>query len=1211
MAGKGTIGAKFVLEGEKEYRQALRDIAAEQKVLRSEMKLAAEVHKEDADSLESLTEQYEILTKQIDAQERKIKVYSDAITDLEKKRQKEKEKAEELVEVLDKEENKLQQLTDQYGKNSEEAEQQAKAVEEIKNKLLLSQEAYEKAGRKTLEWQASLNGAQTELVRLKGNLSETEKGIEAASIQMNQAEDAVEDLGEELDKTADKSSVFGDVLKANLASEFIVEGIKKIAEGIGEISQAAIEYGKDFEASMSQVAATMGMTQQEIEGGSKSYELLKNSAIECGKATKFSSSEAAEALNYLALAGYDAEKAAATLPKVLNLAAAGGLDLAYASDLVTDSMAALGMETEQLDGYIDQMARTSQKSNTSVAQLGEASLVCAGTVSLTGQSIETMNTELGILANNGIKGAEGGTHLRNVLLSLSAPTDKAEKTLSRLGIQIADSSGKMRDLNSIMIDLNRALGSMSAVEKTKTISTIFNKTDIAAVNALLKGTGEEFNNLKQQIIESNGAAAEMANTMNSNLKGRLDELDSVLEALGISAYEKIQGTLKKSVDSATESVDRLLGTMESGELGEAMDHFAESFGDAAEGAIGFAEDALPVVIEGLSWILDNSDSVIAGLSGIAAGHIYVGTVAPAIQTVTDSWQAYKLANDGATISQWLLNAAMNANPAGMLVTGVVALTAAVAALAVVNADNNNEFQQSIDKYNESRKVLEENREARKLTSEQMEITAEVVKKLKTEILDLNAKEELSTEEKMRLAAAVDQLNEAMPELSLVIDEQTGKLEDNNEALDELIANQLEEMKLIAAREDLQAIVEDLYEAEKQLVELEEQHSVLQEELAAKTEEYNESLRSSTATFDGRITVAERNQAAMEALAEQEAVLNEQVVQQKELIDQLNGDYEKLAGKINEVSEAESEAAEYSVYYNGAMYTIQGATQETITRINDLGDAYSDAYEKAFESVNGQVGLFEELKAESDLTVEQMSSNIKSQAEVFTQYSEDLIAASKLAHEGTDPEFTSILNSVMELGLDGAGYLHELVEAAEKDSEEFKELMESWAEMDEAKSMLIETMADISSGYSDGMDEILGIQEEKTALQKANAETAGEEIKTIVTENNDAVAKDFKDSINEISDEIDTQKPIVIEKIRVFSDEIVKTAESTLAITDGKSAKFVSVGKSIPEGIAQGINENAGVIQNALQSAVDGAMASIDISGIVSRVNRELGSQLRG
>ena len=139
---------------------------------------------------------------------------------------------------------------------------------------------------------------------------------------------------------------------------------------------------------------------------------------------------------------------------MLNLAAAGGLELSYASDLVTDSMAALGLETSELDKYIDEMAKTSQKSNTSVAQLGEATLVCAGTVALTGQSLETMNTALGVMANNGLKGAEGGTHLRNVLLSLSAPTDKAASAIKSLGLRVYDSKGNMRDLNAILTAMN-------------------------------------------------------------------------------------------------------------------------------------------------------------------------------------------------------------------------------------------------------------------------------------------------------------------------------------------------------------------------------------------------------------------------------------------------------------------------------------------------------------------------------------------------------------------------------------------------------------------------------------------------------------------------------------------------------------------------------------------------------------------------------------
>ncbi|MEI3506556.1 MAG: phage tail tape measure protein [Anaerotignum faecicola] len=174
---------------------------------------------------------------------------------------------------------------------------------------------------------------------------------------------------------------------------------------------------------MSQVAATVGMSVSEIHNGSEAYETLATAAKNAGATTKFTATQAAEALNYLALAGYDAGTSAEVLPSVLNLAAAGGLDLAYASDLTTDAMAALGIEAsaDNLTQFGDQMARASSKANYSVAQLGEAILTVGGTAkNLAGGTVE-LNTALGVLANRGIKGAEGGTALRNMILSLSAP----------------------------------------------------------------------------------------------------------------------------------------------------------------------------------------------------------------------------------------------------------------------------------------------------------------------------------------------------------------------------------------------------------------------------------------------------------------------------------------------------------------------------------------------------------------------------------------------------------------------------------------------------------------------------------------------------------------------------------------------------------------------------------------------------------------------
>lgn len=190
----------------------------------------------------------------------------------------------------------------------------------------------------------------------------------------------------------------------------VVDAMKKAGAAataaFGVAVGAAVKVGTDFESGMSQVAATMGITVDEIAAGSQEFESLSQAAKNAGATTQFSATQASEALNYLALAGYDAEKSITALPTVLNLAAAGGIDLGYASDMVTDSMSALGLSTNQLEGFVDQLAKTSQKSNTNIAQLGEGILTVGGTAKdLAGGTVE-LNTALGILADNGIKGAK-------------------------------------------------------------------------------------------------------------------------------------------------------------------------------------------------------------------------------------------------------------------------------------------------------------------------------------------------------------------------------------------------------------------------------------------------------------------------------------------------------------------------------------------------------------------------------------------------------------------------------------------------------------------------------------------------------------------------------------------------------------------------------------------------------------------------------------
>ena len=393
------------------------------------------------------------------------------------------------------------------------------------------------------------------------------------------------------------------------------------AAAVGAIGMAAINTGKEFEGAMSQVAATMLIDKTTAEG-QKAFETLENAARECGASTAFSATEAAEALNYLALAGYDADKAATALPTVLKLAGAGAMDLAAASDMVTDSMSALGIEATEanLTQFSDQLAQTASKANTSVAQLGEAILTVGGTAKGLAGGTTELNTALGILADNGLKGAEGGTHLRNIILSLQNPTDKAAASLKSLGVDVYDAQGNMRGLNDVFKDLQGAMDGMDNASKDTILSTLFNKTDLTAANAMLANCTDRFDELSASIENSAGACENMYAIQLDNLNGDIDILKSGLSDLGISIYQDLNGPLREMTQLATSMVGELSeayksGGMEGmvGAVGGCMAEVVNTIADYAPQVVSMGVDLLENFISGIT---DNSGALATAASEV-------------------------------------------------------------------------------------------------------------------------------------------------------------------------------------------------------------------------------------------------------------------------------------------------------------------------------------------------------------------------------------------------------------------------------------------------------------------------------------------------------------------------------------------------------------------------------------------------------------------
>lgn len=299
-----------------------------------------------------------------------------------------------------------------------------------------------------------------------------------------------------------------------------------------DLGKQAINVFAEFEQGMANVRATMGQIND------TDFERLKKAAIEGGSTTVYTSAQAAEALNYMALAGFKVDEAVSALPTVLDLAAGGGLDLARSSDIITDSMSALSLEVKDLNTFADQLAKTSQTTNTDVNQLGTAIITVGGLAKSANMDTQALNTQLGILANSGYKGAKGGTALRNVLLNLTAPTSEVSMLLEDLGVRVADkTTGQIRDLNDILIDLREKLGKYTQAQQNAILATIGEKQNVQALRILLKGAGDEYENLKTTIENSNGAAEQMADTQRDTVRGAITEMESAVQGAIITVLD--------------------------------------------------------------------------------------------------------------------------------------------------------------------------------------------------------------------------------------------------------------------------------------------------------------------------------------------------------------------------------------------------------------------------------------------------------------------------------------------------------------------------------------------------------------------------------------------------------------------------------------------------------------------------------------------------
>ena len=587
---------------------------------------------------------------------------------------------------------------------------------------------------------------------------------------------------------------------------------------------SAVKTGAEFDASMSQLAATLDI-EQVVHQQESAFARLRNQALEYGKTTVYTATQAAEALNFLALGGLGVEKSMEALPRVLTLAKAGSMELEKAANIVVASMSALNLETEGIDTLMDQMARTAQKSKVTVEQLGEATLKSASAFNLAGQDTATMNAILGVLGNRFENIADQANTLRTALNRVSTYADEIQE----LGVEVEDGEGHVRNFIDIFADLNRALEDKTDTERTSILTKIFGSRGFSYASYLMQSTDGEIQALKKSIELADGAAEQMADTMTDNLQSDMIIVKSAAQDLAISITDRLNPALREAASSTTDMLNSMSEDVANGELGEDIEELGANVRDLIERIVHSLAENGPAIVKIMGDLVENADKLIK-LYMVFKGGTLLKTAASGILNITNGIKGTQAAFSQATaLATQLSNAAgmtatqvadlqvAQANATSAMRTGLlnVASAAAIAvtaigtlaasyidakaaAIDVTNSEwEDKEVRKYIESLDEVQDKMRETRDNREAEISSIASQSEEYQRMAKRIEELADKEKLSVSQKQELYSLISQLNGAIPSLNLMYDENTSKLNMNNSALEEAITNYQDYLALVA------------------------------------------------------------------------------------------------------------------------------------------------------------------------------------------------------------------------------------------------------------------------------------------------------------------------------------------------------------------------------------------------------------------------------
>lgn len=1042
---KKEVGITLALGGEKEYTQGFSNAVKVTKMLQAETKSLAQEFEGSANSMQALQSKQENLIRLQDSFKQKLNAANTGLGNARKQYEEQAKAVETLKEKLDIAQKSLDKMKEQGEEGSDSYKKQEKAIEELNNALTKQTTNMLNAQGRVTDWNKKVIQAEADVRKNSKALEENRKYLEEAKNSADGCATSIDEFGKsvkqantEVDDLNTNAGEAGEVFTGigeKIASAVVMKGVSVAADALGtlkdkavEAAEYVVEVGSSFEAGMSEVEAISGATGSELE-------TLESKAKSLGSSTKFSATEVAGAMTNMSLAGWSVNQILSGIDGVLQLAAASNMDLADASQVVTDNISSFNLEASQSTHIADMMAYAQANSSTTAAELGGAYKNCGANMNAAGQDIETTTSFLEALANNGLRGSEAGTSLAAVMRDMTSKMKDGKIAIGDTSVAVMDSSGNFRDMTDILKNVENATDGMGDAQKQAALMSTFTSDSIKGLNMLLNTGADQVAGYEDSLRNCSGAASDMADTMQDNLQGKLTELSSATEGLGIAVYDYISGPLQGGVELLTDVVSGLTDAITPQkdamedmydsviQSSEDLKNNMQSIDDQFTGAMNGAENVgnLATRLEELNNVQDRTTVQRQEMAAI---------VDQLSQSIPELQGAYDSENDTLSVTNEELEKLVKNYQQTAVQQAVMAATQDL-------VNQKLEAQVQIDKAEDQKKSVEARK---KLLQDELDL----INQVKEHENDINIALQNGLE--FDADSAIDYQTEALKMYKQALDDGVISLEEYQMAekaiSNDQMGNRFEVLTgTITQSGDATGVlatsVGELQDKEDALNSTIEDNTQLQKDADESIQSVTDSAKE---LFDVKVDGTESTEDNTKA-------------------------QEENADAINATGIAAAGAGTALEGLNKTMERSQEAADAAKTAMRQILDEYNSTMDSIKADLQDKISFADKFDGGDDITTEQMNENLQSWVDGIQNYQQNLQRLKEATDESGQAIFSAeFIQAIQEQGTDAANMLQHMV----------------WT-LDNQGEYGVEQLKGISKKWTDAMD----ISEDTATVMAAN------------------------------------------------------------------------------------------------------------------------------